>query len=114
MQLQPSVGRSGRGTRSEPSLRRGGLRGLLLVAAYAAVFDPMVTWATNAGVHLTPVIMHCTQNTANSWPANRYVTESLRTSHLVEFSRALMTRYESSSAIVMWDLLNEPTPHPGD
>ena len=83
-------------------------------AAYYAVFDPMVTWAANAGVHLTPVIMHCTQNTANSWPANRYVTESLRTSHLVEFSRALMTRYESSSAIVMWDLLNEPTPHPGD
>src|SRR5256885_10503741 len=37
MQLQRSVGRSGRGTRSEPSLRRGGFRGLFLVAAYIAL-----------------------------------------------------------------------------
>lgn len=82
-------------------------------AAYWSVFDSMVKWAEAAGVELIPVVMHCSQNTATSWPANRYMAEPARTAHLVEFTRALMARYESSKAIVMWDLLNEPAPAAG-
>ena len=73
---------------------------------YFADFDSMVTWGKAAGVYIVPMLVQSPGDRTYMW--EYFNRSSARYSHLVEFERAMMTKYDNEPQIAMWDIYNEP------
>ena len=74
-------------------------------AGYFANFDALVKWAKAAGVYLVPMLMLSPNDRSFMW--EYFDTSSSRYAHLVQFERAMMSKYANEPTIAIWDVYNE-------